>query len=208
MARLILVRHGQTEWNRLRRYQGQTDIELNKTGIQQAQKTSHRLSQQKLDAIYCSDLKRARQTAEIIAAPHNVIGMIHESPLLREMNFGDYEGITFDQMAPEFQLIFSADPSWRSSGPNVRAPNGESIADMAARVALFTQEMLAKHLLNETVLIAAHGGPLQIMVCQLLGIGIEHWWQIRLSGASVSIVETYPQGTSVVLLNDVSHLST
>lgn len=206
MARLILVRHGQTEWNRLGCYQGQSDIELNETGLKQAQQTAERLAVEKIDAVYCSDLKRARQTATIIASKHNMVGAIHESPLLREMNFGDYEGLTFDQMDPKFQLIFSADPSWRSSGPNVRAPNGESIADLAARIQKFTREILEIHTTDETVLIAAHGGPLQVMVCYFMGIGFEHWWQIRLSGASVSIVETYPQGTSIVLLNGTSHL--
>ncbi len=200
------MRHGQTEWNRLRRYQGQTDIELNETGIEQAQKAAERLSNEKIDSVYCSDLKRARQTAETIVSKHNNVGAIHESPLLREMNFGDYEGLTFEEMDPKFQLIFSADPAWRSIGPNVRAPNGESISDMASRLKQFTQQILGKHTDNETILIVAHGGPLQTLICQLMGIGLEHWWQIRISGASVSIMETYPQGTSIVLLNGTSHL--
>ncbi len=206
MARLILVRHGQTEWNRLRRYQGQSDIELNETGLRQVQKAAERLTSESFDAVYCSDLKRARRTAEIISPQHHLSGRIHESLLLREMNFGDYEGLTFEEMDQKFQLIFSADPAWRSAGTNVRAPNGESIADLASRVNQFTQQILEKHADNETILIAAHGGPLQTMICQLLEIGLEHWWQIRLSGASVSIIETYPQGVSVALLNGTSHL--
>ena len=206
MARFILVRHGQTEWNRLKRYQGQTDIELNENGILQAQKAADRLAEEKIEAIYCSDLRRARQTAEIIAEKHNLISAIHQSPLLREMNFGDYEGLTFDQMDKKYQLIFSADPSWRSAGPDIKAPNGESIADMSTRVAQFFQQISLQHHLDETVLIAAHGGPLQVLICQLLGIGLEHWWQFRISGASVSIVEMYPQGASAVLINGVSHL--
>ena len=207
MAKLILVRHGQTEWNRLRRYQGQADIELNETGLKQAQQTSKQLAQEKLNAIYCSDLKRARQTAKIITTQHNPAVSIQESTLLREMNFGDYEGLTFDKMDPKFQLIFSADPTWRNSGPNVRTPNGESITDLALRVEQFTRETLSKHASNETILIVAHGGPLQVLICQLLGIGLDHWWQIRLSAASISIVEIYPQGSSIVLLNEISHLT-
>lgn len=207
MARLILIRHGQTEWNRLGRYQGQSDIELNETGLKQAQQASERLAAEKIDTIYCSDLKRARKTAEIIASKHNVVDAIQVSPLLREMNFGDYEGLTFDQMDPKFQLIFSADPSWRSSGPNVRAPNGESIADLSARVEQFIQQIVEHRSQEDTILIAAHGGPLQVMICHFLDIGFEHWWQIRLSGASVSIVDTFPQGASIVLLNGTSHLT-
>lgn len=204
MARLILVRHGETEWNRLSRYQGQTDIELNETGIRQAHRAAERLARERVNAIYSSDLKRARQTAEIIAAKHEV-GAVHESSLLREMHFGDFEGLTFDQIEERFQLIFSASPSWRSRGPHVRAPNGESIADLAERLQRFWEE-LAKHGPEETLLIVAHGGPIQVLICHLLGIGLEHWWQIRLSGASISILDTYPQGTSLALLNSTSHL--
>ncbi len=205
MTRLILVRHGETEWNRLMRYQGQTDIELNDTGIWQAERAAERLANEKIDSIYSSDLRRARRTAEIISKPHDMKGEIHESPLLREMHFGDFEGLTFDQIEEKYQLIFSASPSWRSRGPNERSPNGESITDLAGRVKEFTQ-ILKGHTPEETVLIAAHGGPLQVLICQLLEIDLEHWWQFRLSGASISIVEIYPQGASVVLLNGVDHL--
>lgn len=205
MARLILVRHGETEWNRLSRYQGQTDIELNETGIRQAHRAAERLAREKFDAIYSSDLKRARQTAEIIASRQNPIRAIHESPLLREMHFGDFEGLTFDQIEERYQLIFSASPSWRSRGPHVRSPNGESIADLATRLERFW-EGLSEHSPDETLLIVAHGGPIQVLICHLLGIGLEHWWQIRLSGASISILDTYPQGTSLALLNSTSHL--
>ena len=205
MARLILVRHGQTDWNRQMRYQGQSDIEMNETGIWQVTQAAERLASEKIDFIYSSDLKRARQTAKIIASKHNMVESIQESPLLREMNFGDFEGMHFSQMDRKYRLIFSADPSWRSSGPNVRVPNGESIADLGTRIDEFIKTV-EQHELEETVLIVAHGGPLQVLICQLLGIGLERWWQIRLSGASVSILETYPQGASITLINGVSHL--
>lgn len=206
MARLILVRHGETEWNRQKRYQGQTDMELNTTGIRQAEKTAERLAQEKISAIYCSDLRRARQTAEIIASSQSGRTDIRESPLLREMDFGDYEGRTFDEMDEKYRLIFSASPSWRSRGPYVRSPNGESIADLADRVERFSTSTLEHHPSNDTLLISAHGGTIQVLICHLLGISLEHWWQIRISGAAISILETYPQGTSIVLLNDVNHL--
>lgn len=205
MARLILVRHGETEWNRQMRYQGQTDIELNETGIWQAERAADRIASEKIDAIYSSDLKRARETARIIASKHGMRQMVKETPLLREMNFGDYEGLTFDQLDEKYRLIFSASPTWRSRGPQERAPNGESIADLAARIDRF-RDQLSQHNPEETILIAAHGGALQVLICQLLEIGLDHWWQIRLSGASISIVETYPQGISIFLLNGVSHL--
>jgi len=72
MTKIIFVRHGQTLWNELGKYQGHTDVPLSKTGIEQAYKVAKRLKQEKVDAIYCSDLKRAKQTAEIIALEHNL----------------------------------------------------------------------------------------------------------------------------------------
>jgi len=205
VARLILVRHGETEWNKLARYQGQTDIELNETGIRQAHRAAERLARENVQTIYSSDLKRARATAEIIALKNPNVHTVHSTPLLREMHFGDFEGLTFDQIEERYQLIFSASPSWRSRGPQVRAPNGESIADLARRVDRFWEEV-RERLGEETILIVAHGGPLQVLICRLLGIGLEHWWQIRLSGASISILDTHPQGASLALLNSTSHL--
>lgn len=205
MARLILVRHGETEWNRLARYQGQTDIELNETGIRQAQRAAERLARETIHAAYSSDLKRARTTAEIIVSRTAPARTFHPSPLLREMHFGDFEGLTFDQIEEQYQLIFSASPSWRSRGPHVRAPGGESIADLAGRVERFWEEVRERHA-EGTILIVAHGGPLQVLICRLLGIGLEHWWQIRLSSASISILDTHPQGASLALLNSTSHL--
>jgi len=202
LARLILVRHGETEWNRLLRYQGQSDVELNETGIKQAERIRDRLANEKIDVIYSSDLKRALKTAEIIASK---VGAIHESSLLREMDFGDFEGLTFDEMKECYPHIVNDRQAWRNQGPDVCAPNGESIAQLAARVAQFA-EKLAGHQSEETVLIVAHGGTLQVLICQLIGIGLEHWWQVRLSSASLTIMETYEQGTALLLLNDVCHL--
>ena len=204
MARIILVRHGETEWNRSLRYQGQSDIELNEKGIDQAERVRDRLANKKIDVIYSSDLVRALRTAEIIAAKHST-GAIHELPLLREMDFGDFEGLTFDEMKDRYPQIANDRQAWRNRGPEMRAPNGESIAQLADRVAQFA-ERLKEHRPEETVLVVAHGGSLQVLICLLLGINLEHWWKVRLSSASVTIMETYAHDTGLILLNDVCHL--
>ncbi len=87
----------------------------------------------------------------------------------------------------------------------MRAPNGESIAELADRVREFAK-VLKGHRPEETVLVVAHGGPLQVLICLLLRIGMEHWWQVRLGNASVTIMETFEQGVALILLNDVCHL--
>ena len=121
------------------------------------------------------------------------------------MDFGDFEGLNWEEMEKRFPHIVNDRQGWRNRGPDMRAPNGESIAELADRVRGFIK-VLEKCRQEETVLIVAHGGPLQLLICLLLGIGIEHWWQVRLSNASVTIMETFEQGAALILLNDVCHL--
>lgn len=205
MARFILIRHGETEFNRQLRYQGQTDVELNETGIEQAEKNRDRLADEKIDFIYSSDLKRALKTAEIIASEHNTIKEIRKSPLLREMDFGDFEGLNFEEMRERFPHIVDDRQAWRNRGSDVSAPNGESIGELAERVKQFSA-ILEGHQPEETILIVGHGGALQVLICTLLGISMDHWWQVRMSNAAITIMETYEQGAALTLLNDVCHL--
>jgi alpha-ribazole phosphatase len=204
LARLILVRHGETEWNKSLRYQGQSDVPLSEYGIEQAARVSDRLAGEEIDAIYSSDLSRARETAEIIASRHGRVE-ICQSPLLREMNFGEAEGMIFDEIKERYPEIAGEFQAWRTRSPEVRAPNGESIAQLVARVARFA-EKLKEHKPEETVLVVAHGGSLQVLICLLLGIGLEHWFQVRLSNASVTIMDTSRDGAAFIVLNDVCHL--
>ncbi|MBT9164000.1 MAG: Phosphoserine phosphatase 1 [Chloroflexi bacterium] len=204
MARLILVRHGETEWNRSLRYQGHSDIHLNDNGTEQAAMVSDRLASERIDVIYSSDLSRSHETARSIASMHGMVE-IRQSPLLREMNFGQAEGMTFDEIKERYPRIAGDLQAWRTRSPETRIPDGESIAELGARVAQFTEE-LKGHEPEETVLVVAHGGSLQVLICLLLGIGLEHWWQVRLSNASITIMETSPYGAAFIVLNDTCHL--
>ncbi len=205
MARIILVRHGETEWNRLLKYQGQSDIDLNEVGIEQARKIRDRLAGEKIDHVYCSDLKRAVTTAEIIASNGNVPELIKKVPLLREMHFGDFEGLNFEEMKTRFPDMVTERQMWRNRKADVCAPNGESLSQVADRVKEFLKELECLGP-DETALIVAHGGSLQILMCLLLGISPDHWWQIRMSNASVTIMETHEHGAAITLFNDVCHL--
>jgi len=204
LARLILVRHGETEWNKSFRYQGHSDIHLNDNGIEQVVRVRDRLAGERIDVIYSSDLSRARETAEIIASMHDGVE-ICQSPLLREMNFGQAEGMTFDEIKERYPGIAGDLQAWRTRSPEVHLPDGESIAQVAARVARFAGK-LKEHEPEETVLVVAHGGSLQVLICMLLGIGLEHWFQVRLSSASVTIMDISPDGAAFIVLNDTCHL--
>jgi alpha-ribazole phosphatase len=196
MVRLILVRHGETEWNRTGRYQGHTDVELSATGLWQVERLRDRLAGQRIDAVYSSDLKRALRTAQIITSKHNLA--VIPCKELREIDFGEFEGMTFDEIQRHH-------PGWGGMSSDVNIPGGESLSQLVSRIELFISKM-GKHSDDESVLIAAHSGSLQMLVCILLGIGIEHWRRIRLDSASVSVVESYLGRAVLSLLNDTCHL--
>ena len=200
MARLLLVRHGKTEWNEAGRYVGRSDIGLSASGLREAEALGQHLAGERIDAIYCSNLKRAVQTAQVIASGRDVELVICEE--LREMDFGELEGLTLEeirQRRPEFDW-------WTGRDADMQFPQGESVRRVASRVGPFAGR-LERHAEGETVLIVAHGGTLRALICLLLGLNLEHWWQIGLDSASLTVVDTYPERTVLSLLNDVCHLS-
>jgi phosphoserine phosphatase len=199
LARLLLVRHGETEWNKSGRYQGRTDIDLNAVGIQQAEALRQRLGKEKINVIYSSDLKRAVHTAEIIALEHNAELVTGKE--LREIDFGEFDGLTF----AEIKQRYPTSNWWAAKDAEEKLPNGESVSQLTARVSQFISG-LRIHTDEETVLVVAHGGALRSLLCLLLALGLEHWWQIRLDTASLTIVENHPEGVVLSLLNDVCHL--
>jgi len=194
------VRHGDTELNSAERYWGQSDVKLSASGLRQAERLRHRLAAEKIDAIYSSNLSRASATAEVIASKHQLEVIVCAE--LSEINFGKFEGLTFaeiSQLYPEIAKL------WVERSPSLEFPGGEKLAEFDKRIGKFMSR-LKKHSPEETILIVAHAGTLRVLLCRLLGIELKHRWQFRLDLASLSIVETYPQGAILSRLNDVSHL--
>jgi len=199
MARLLLVRHGQTKLHKADRFWGKTDIELSNIGVRQAEQLRDRLSRIKIDAVYSSTLLRAAATAETIASRHKL--KVNPSTELCECSFGYAEGLTFKEISQKFPDLAEE----LARGTAVSFPGGETLEQLNQRVRGFLAKLeLQKP--ESKVAIVAHGGPLRLMICNLLGLGIQHWLQFRVDHASLSIVETYPEGNILNLLNDVSHL--
>jgi len=200
LPKLLLVRHGDTELNSRERYWGHSDVKLGAAGLKQAEKLRDRLAAEKIDAIYSSDLERASLTARIIASKHQLD--VITCAELQEINFGRAEGLTFDEIIRLFPALTEL---WTSWSRRLKFPDGEGVDELDCRVSKFLGR-LEKHAPDEVILIVAHAGPLRLLVCHLLGIEPQHWREIRLKLASLSIVETSPQGTVLSLFNDVSHL--
>ena len=198
--KLLLIRHGDTKLNSAFRFWGQTDVELSDDGIRQIEQLRDRLTTYKIDAIYASNLKRALLTAEIIASEHQL--GITTCAELGEINFGYVEGLTFDEISQQHPKLAKDLLNW-SIRPEY--PGGESLDEFNKRVSKFLPR-LDRHAPEDTIAIVAHSGTLRVLSCHLLGLKLDHWRHIRIALASLSIIETFPQGTALTLLNDVSHL--
>lgn len=200
LSRLLLVRHGDTELNSNRRFQGYSDIELNADGYKQAERLRDRLAVERIDTIYSSDLTRALTTAQTIASRHRL--EVIPCAELREVNFGKLEGLTYDEIGRLYPEVAKL---WVARSRRLRFPGGESLSEFYKRVGKFLGR-LKKHTPEQIILIVAHSGPLRILLCYLLGIELWHWRHFRLDVTSLSIVETYPEIAVMSLLNDTSHL--
>ena len=199
MPKLILVRHCRTLWNESGRYQGISDIELSPAGLQEAEMLRGCLGEQAFDAAYCSDLKRAVQTAQAIVGDRDM--ELVRCKELRELDFGDYEGLTFaeiEQRNPGSQW-------WSARDGNATLPGGESILQLTDRVGGFLND-LRNSGQDGIVLIVTHGGVIRALICHLLGLGLEHWWKMVIDSGSVTTVDMYPEGNLLVHLNEVCHL--
>ncbi|MCX6055285.1 MAG: histidine phosphatase family protein [Chloroflexi bacterium] len=171
MTQFYLVRHGQTDWNVARRYQGHTDIPLNQVGTQQAQNLAEKLAADTFDAIFSSDLSRAVQTAEILGNRLHV--MVCIDPRLREINHGIWEGMSLDEVKKKYADDFvrgAQDPT------SIRAQGGESILEVAKRMAQSAREIQQAYP-NGKVLIISHGLAVSTLYCQVKGISLNEVYQ-------------------------------
>jgi broad specificity phosphatase PhoE len=157
MTTLLLARHGETDWNRELRIQGSSDIALNELGLKQAQALAQELEHVELDAIYASDLSRARATAEAVAASHGL--EVQLDPRLRERAFGSWEGLTREDLA---------------GLPGGESHDGESDDEVRERVLAAVRSIAEAHP-GEQVLVVSHGGALNTLWHHALGVRIERW---------------------------------
>lgn len=199
MSRIFLVRHGETELNHAGRLQGHTDADLSALGYRQAEMLGDYLAAESIDTIYSSDLRRAAKTAEIIARQQQK--PVITCPELREINYGKLEGLTFGEVE---RLYPSVAKLFLDKTARLEFPGGESADQFGQRVRRFLDRLKPQP--EQTILIVAHGGPLRFLICSLLGIDPQHWRQIQLDLASVSVINTCPEIAVISRLNDISHL--
>ena len=197
--KLILARHGQTEWNREKRVQGISDIALNSLGIEQAGRLAEALRGEQVERILSSSLKRAVQTAEAVNRFHSL--PIEQDSNLGELHQGDFEGRTFpDIMATHENFL----RQWAADPASVTMPGGESLTILQRRAWKTVEQVLAT---GKNTLIVSHNFTIMTILCTIQKMDLARIREVHISPASRSIVE-YKNGLGVVtLFNDTSYLA-
>jgi broad specificity phosphatase PhoE len=198
--RLIAVRHGETAWNVEGRDQGQLDSPLTRTGIAQARALAKRLRGHRFRHFYSSDLGRAVQTAEIIAAETNVPFVLDAG--LRERHSGIFQGFTRAEMAAKFPRELA---DYQRLGHTYAIPNGESGVQRTERSVRVLTALAERHP-DETVLAVTHGAFLMGFFEHVLGVEPGNGWRFRRLNAAFNCFEYVDARWTLETWNDVSHL--
>lgn len=199
--RLILIRHGETDWNVTLKYQGQSQVPLNAQGRRQAELTAERLRRLQATALYASDITRAWETGMIIGAALNIT--LQPMPELREIDVGQWEGLTPEELYrrfPEHMAEYERDPA-----RTVRL-GGESYAQLQSRSLVALKRIQETYKLNDTILAVSHGGTIRALLCHVIGLDLIYFGRLWLDNGSLTELRYKENGWRLVRLNDAAHL--
>jgi len=179
MTEIMLVRHGETGWNLKEIFRGRIDIELNETGIKQAELLADYLSGLKIDAIYSSPLKRAVKTAEMMASYHKLDVEIASG--LIDFNYGKWQGLSHQKVKDKYKELYA---EWINHPDQVKIPAGESLDDVRQRAMGVVTKVIAEH--EGIVALVSHRVVNKVLICALLGLDNSHFWNIRLDTCGIT----------------------
>ncbi len=203
--RLLLVRHGETDWNRQGRFQGQIDIPLNENGRAQAAAAGEFLKAVRFDRAYTSSMARPRQTAEGILQHHPGVPLT-SVPHLVEIGHGEWEGRLEEEISATWPELLA---DWKRAPETVQMPAGETIHDVWDRSLKGWQTIAASLHPDETALVVAHDAVNKTILCALLGLSPADIWAVKQGNGGVTVID-YPHGPDeppvVVCLNQTAHL--
>ncbi|MBA7507245.1 Phosphoserine phosphatase 1 [subsurface metagenome] len=199
MTEIILARHGETDWNVEEVFRGRIDVELNETGIKQAELLAEYLSDLKIDTIYSSPLKRALKTAEIIAGYHKL--NVEIAPGLIDLDYGKWQGLPHQEVKDKYKELYA---EWINSPDKVKMPAGESLDDVRKRAIGVVDKVIAKY--DGTVVLVSHRVVNKVLICALLGLDNSHFWHIKQDTGGISTF-THENGRFILTKhNDTSFL--
>ncbi len=201
LVRVILVRHGETDWNQSRRIQGGgSDTPLNERGKEQAESLASRLKSERIQAIYSSPLQRARDTAQAIAGYHQLELGIESS--LKEIEVGKLEGTPIAEIGKHLDQLLTVD----SRGEALpRMPGGESVTEVQQRAWSTIKRLVDKH--PDGVLVAvSHYFVILTIICSVLNLPLSQMGRFRIGVGSISAITFEPRAARLALFNDRCHL--
>jgi probable phosphoglycerate mutase len=202
MTLAILVRHGQTEWNRIERFRGRADIPLNEVGVEQARLTGVRIAREwKVDAVYSSPLSRSLRTAEEIAGPYGIPVIPHHG--LQDIDYGLWQGLTPDEVRERWPDDLER---WYERPEDALIPEGESLDALRNRVMTTVREICDLHKGGSVVLVG-HTVVNRAILLGVLGLGNDRFWRVRQEPCAINVFETAGTDFTLWTLNDTCHLS-
>jgi broad specificity phosphatase PhoE len=199
-ATLVLVRHGQTDWNVNGRYMGWTDEGLNEEGLRQADRLARRLDRWPIAAAFSSPLVRAARTAEIVAGPHSLPVQIIED--LGEMRIGAWEGMYAGEIAGRYPGLWK---TWRANPGDFRMPGGESLGEVRQRAVRAFDRMIDGPE-GRMVLAVTHDVVVRLLAAHCLGVGADIYRRLEVGNASITVMEQDGGRLRLRVLNDTAHL--
>jgi len=198
MGEVLVIRHGETEWNRAEVFRGRSDVPLSEGGREQARLVAEVLKERPIEAVYSSPLSRARDTAQPLAEALGLDVVVDER--LVDMSFGQWEGWERTRVEREQPERYEL---WLKEPERFRAPGGESLAEVRARAWPAVQELAERH---GVCAIVSHRVVCKVVLCEALGSGAAGFWRVRVDTGSVSVVRREGGGWLVTAVNDTHHL--
>ena len=200
MTRIILVRHGETEYNAREVFRGTIDVPLNEVGRRQAELLGAHFADMPLDAIYSSPLKRALETADSVAKRHKI--EIIRADGLTDLNYGEWEGLTRDEVQERYGPLHER---WLKDPHLVEMPGGESLAAVNRRSVPVLEAATSEH--EGTVLLASHRVVHKVLIYHMLDLEVSSFWEVRLDLGGFTVFDYDSGSFALVSQNDVSHLA-
>lgn len=197
---LIFIRHGETDWNRQQRFQGQIDVPLNDTGRAQAARLALRLADERCDVLVCSDLLRTRQTAEPLALAWRT--RAQPDAAFREQSFGIVDGLDIPTIQERHADLWT---QWLEQSADFQLPGGESLRSFHTRVMAGVQRLVQEHT-GKTIAVVSHGGVLDMLWRSANGLPIEGLRRCEIPNTGINRLRWADGGLSIVAWADATHL--
>ena len=200
MVKVILIRHGETDWNREQIFRGRIDVALNETGLAQAGAVQESLRDVQIDKIYSSPLKRAFETASVLEENRGLEVEIEEGFI--DIDFGEWQGLSHEKVKEKYKKPYEA---WLAEPQKVVFPDGESLEDVDKRSMKALEKVIENHP-EETLAIVSHRVLNKVLLCAILGLELSHFWYIKQDTCTINRFEYKDGKYYLTLLNDTCHL--